>query len=180
MSNIALTSRYPFAGCSRLAKELRDNYGFYYISMSQVLIQQYCLHIQELSGGTINPAPDDIVNDKEKYRSNLGTFCQQYEDDFIDILLTECALGFGRSIVIEKVRTDKQADTFINNGFKLFRIERPEHDVLSVARKHGHSDETWNALIHSGSEGRVTSTKITDTLTNSFSCDLLCEYLVRT
>ena len=177
VKRIALTARYPFAGCTRIAKTLASEYGYRHISMSDILIQEFTLNLQELSYGTINKSPDEIKMNKELYRKQLHDFAIEYEDQFIDLILEEINSYPGENIVVEKVRSDKQADALRGEGFQLYRIERPEHAVMSVAKRHGHSQETWNSMLRSGSEGRISDDKISDTLTNYYTSDILVKYL---
>jgi len=177
MEKIALTSRYPYAGCSRIASELELNYHYRNISMSRVLIEQFSNYLVYHG---IESSPAKIEANKELYRRQLHTFALENEKEFIDTLVSLISLSLNPTIVIEKVRSDRQAIALRERGFKIIRIERPEHDVLATARKHGHSTETWNALLCSGSEDRVSQVNIDDTLTNTFSCDIITKYLVST
>jgi hypothetical protein len=176
VEKIALTARYPYAGCTRIARELEVNYHYRNISMSWVLMEQFSNYLNH-RGFDVSSAT--IANNKELYRRQLHVFAMENEKEFIDTL--QCMIELFRGpIVIEKVRSDRQAEVLHSLGFKIIRIERPEHDVLATSRKHGHTTETWNALLQSGSEGRVSQANIDDTLTNTFTCDTITKYLVST
>jgi hypothetical protein len=175
MDKIALTAGYPFAGCTRIARLIAQEHGYIRISMSDVLMRAYCDYMQDKD---IDITVAQIQQNKEYYRRPLHLFASEFENDFLADIERYLHTYEHEQVIIEKVREDSQARLLKDHGYRLFRIERPLHDVMSTAYKHGHTQESWSKLLTNGSENKVSDEFIEDTLTNSFSSDIIVKYLV--
>lgn len=176
MDKIALTSNSPFTGCTTIARILKEDYMYEHVNMSDILINMYASELQE---NGYNYSTTDILKAKEFHRNGLFQYQVNNAEYFIQQVCEQILKCKNPTIVVEKVRTNKQAQALRTLGFTLIRIDRPIENIRAVARRKGHTDETWAALMRSGSEGRVTDDQISEFLVNTFTASSLAKYLVQ-